>query len=59
VTVALSKEQFHWLQRAINNQREAWDILSEMHKLTLEYMWRTIPSTAQRKQLSKKTLGLN
>jgi hypothetical protein len=30
-----------------------------MNHLTLEYMWKTLPSTTRRKRLSKKTLGLN
>lgn len=59
VTVALSKEQFDWLQVAIKNQREAWDVLSKMHTITLEHMWKNLPSTARRKRLTKKTLGLN
>ena len=59
VTVALSKEQFEWLKEAIQNQRDALDVLSEMHKLTLDYMWKTIPSTSRRKRLTKRTLGLN
>lgn len=58
VTVALSKEQFHWLRKAVDNQRQAWEILSQMHTLTLEHMWRNIPSTSRRKHLTKKTLGL-
>ena len=59
VTVALSQEQFAWLQAAIKNQRQAWEILSAMQQLTLEYMWQNLPSTQRRKRLSKKTLGLN
>lgn len=58
VTVALSKEQFDWLQKAIQNQRDTWEILSKMHQLTLDYMWKNIPSTVRRKRLTKKTLGL-
>ena len=58
VTVALSKEQFDWLQKAIQNQRDAWETLSKMHQLTLDYMWKHIPSTIRRKRLTKKTLGL-
>jgi RNAse (barnase) inhibitor barstar len=58
VTVALSAEQFAWLSQAIANQRKLWDILSQMQQLTLEYMWKHLPSTARRKNLSKKTLGL-
>ena len=59
ITVALSAEQFAWLQEAIANQRRAWDIMAQMHQLTLDYMWKHLPSTSRRKQLSKKTLGLN
>lgn len=59
ITVALSAEQFAWLKAAIANQRKASDLLSQMHQLSLEYMWRRLPSTSRRKRLSKKTLGLN
>jgi hypothetical protein len=59
VTVALSAEQFEWLKTAIANQREVWDILLEMQKLSLRYLWKHVPSTTRRKRLSKKTLGLN
>ena len=59
VTVALSAEQFQWLKKAIANQREVWDILTRMQQLTMEYMWKNLPSTSRRKRLTKKTLGLN
>lgn len=59
VTVALSAEQFAWLKKAIANQRKVWDILSEMQRLTLHYMWKNLPSPSRRKRLSKRTLGLN
>lgn len=59
VTVALSAEQFAWLKKAIANQRKVWDLLMEMQAETLAYMWKNLPSTARRKRLSKKTLGLN
>ena len=59
VTVALSAEQFAWLKAAITNQRKAWDLLTQMQRLAVEYMWKTIPGTTRRKRLSKKTLGLN
>ena len=59
VTVALSAEQFAWLRQAIANQRKLWDILSQMQQLTLVYMWKHLPSTARRKKLSRKTLGVN
>ena len=59
ITVALSAQQFGWLKEAIANQREVWNILDEMHQITLTYMWKHLPSTDRRKRLSKKTLGLN
>jgi hypothetical protein len=59
VTVALSPEQFSWLKQAIANQRKAWEILEQMQRLTLEYMWKNIPGTVRRKSLSKKTLGVS
>lgn len=58
VTVALSREQFEWLGQAIRRNRKAWEILERMHQKTLEHMWKTLPSTARRKRLTKKTLGL-
>lgn len=58
VTVALSREQFEWLGQAIQNNRKAWEILEQMHQLSLDYMWKTLPSTTRRKRLSKQTLGL-
>jgi hypothetical protein len=59
VTVALSAEQFAWLKRAIANQRQAESLLRQMHRLTLDYMWKHLPSPSRRKRLSKNTLGLN
>lgn len=59
VTVALSREQFEWLRQAIQRNRTAWGIMEQMHQISLDHMWRTLPSTNRRKNLSKKTLRLN
>lgn len=59
ITVALSSEQFAWLKTAIANQREAWDIMEQMHKITLRYLWNNLPQAPRRKHLPKKTLGLS
>ena len=59
ITVALSAEQFAWIKTAIANQRRAWAIFEQMHRLTLQQMWQTLPETTRRKRLSNKTLGLN
>jgi len=58
VTVALSAEQFNWLKQAIANQRKVWKVLEKMQQLTLDYMWKTLPSTTRRKPLSKKHLRI-
>lgn len=59
VTVALSAEQFGWLKQAIGNQREVWDILMELQRLTAEHALQNLPSPPRRKRFSKKRLGLN
>ena len=58
VTVALSREQFEWMQAAIQNQRTVNEIISALQKISLEHMWENLPSTSRRKCLSKKTLGV-
>ena len=55
VTVALSAQQFAWLKKAITNQRKVWDLLIEMQRLTLDYMWKTLPNPTRRKRLTKST----
>ena len=59
LTVALSAEQFQWLQQAIANQREILATLTQMQHLSMEYMWKNLPSAKLRKKLNKKSLGTN
>jgi hypothetical protein len=59
VTVALSAEQFAWLKQAIANQRQVESWLTQLHQMSLAYMWKHLPGTSHRKCLSKNTLGLN
>ena len=59
VTVALSAQQFAWLKAAISNQRELEEMLSQMQRMSLDYMWKNLPGTTHRKRLSKRTLGIN
>jgi virulence-associated protein VapD len=58
ITVALSKEQYHWLRQAVTNQREMERIVSEMQKLSRKILFQTIPGPPRRKSLSKRVLGL-
>ena len=59
VTVALSAEQFAWLKKAIANQRQVWDTLTQMQQLTAQFALENLPNPPRRKRLSKKKLGLN
>ena len=59
VTVALSAEQFDWLKDAVAHQRQVWDILLQMQRLTAQYALKNLPNPPRRKRLSKKKLGLN
>lgn len=59
VTVALSAEQFQWLQGAIANQRQVWDILMQLQQLTAQHVLENLPNPSRRKRLTKKRLGLN
>ena len=59
VTVALSAEQYEWLQQAIGNQREVWDILMKLQQITAHHALENIPGPCRRTRLSNKRLGLN
>ena|SRR5438552_3249690 len=58
VTVALSKEQYRWLLRAVANQRELARIMRQMQKLSRQILFETVPGVHRRKPLNKKVLGL-
>jgi hypothetical protein len=59
VSVALSKEQFEALSKAIANWKETKRILKRMQQLSREEIFVNIEGTKRRKPLSKKVLGLN
>ena len=58
VSVALSKEQFQWLEAAIEQWRKAQAILKEMQCLSRQVLFDTVPHPKRRKKLGKKVLGL-
>jgi cyclopropane fatty-acyl-phospholipid synthase-like methyltransferase len=58
VSVALSKEQYEWLNEAIANWRMAQTILKEMQRLSRRVLFETVPNPPRRKRLGKKVLGL-
>jgi hypothetical protein len=58
VSVALSKEQFEWLEAAIKQWRESQAILREMQRLSRRVLFETVPHPPRRKKLGKKVLGL-
>ena len=58
VSVALSREQYEALKQAIENWREAQEILQRMQALSREVIFGTLPNPPRRKRLGKKVLGL-
>jgi len=58
VSVALSKEQYEWLRRAIEQWREVQATLREMQRLSRQVLFATLPHPPRRKRLGKKVLGL-
>lgn len=58
VSVALSKEQFEWLQTAIAQWREVQATLKQMQRLSRQILFETLPHPPRRKRLGKKVLGL-
>jgi hypothetical protein len=58
VSVALSKEQYEWLQSAITNWRQMQQTIKEMQRLSRLVLFETMPHPPRRKRLGKKVLGL-
>ena len=59
VTVALSKDQYHWLRKAVANQRQLERIVRQMQKMSRAVLFENVPGVVRRKCLGKKVLGLN
>src|SRR5438552_7474747 len=58
LSVALSREQYLWLKRAIENWNALKRILKQMQRLSRAELFETVPGPPRRKPLSKKVLGL-
>lgn len=58
ICVALSKEQYEWLKKAIANWRALQKTLRHMQRLSREELFASLPNPNRRKRLSKKVLGL-
>jgi len=58
VSVALSKEQYAWLNTAIANWREMQQTIKEMQRLSRLVLFETMPHPTRRKRLGKRVLGL-
>jgi hypothetical protein len=57
LSVALSKEQFDWLEAAIAEWRQVQATLKEMQRLSRRVLFETVRHPPRRKKLSKKVLG--
>jgi len=58
ISLALSKEQFEWLQQAIANWRSMQETIREMQRLSREVLFSTVPHPPRRKRLTKNVLGI-
>jgi cyclopropane fatty-acyl-phospholipid synthase-like methyltransferase len=58
VSVALSKEQYEWLRKAIVEWRQLQATLKKMQLLSRQVLFETVPHPPRRKRLGKKVLGL-
>ncbi len=58
VSVALSEEQFEWLQAAIAQWRKVQATLKEMQCLSRRVLFETVPHPPRRKRLGQRVLGL-
>ena len=57
LSVALSKEQYEWLAKAIGQWRQAQATLKEMQRLSRQVLFETVPHPPRRKRLGKRVLG--
>ena len=58
ITVALSREQYHSLKQAIQNERKLMKIIGQMERLSRQILFATARDTHRRKPLDNKVLGL-
>jgi hypothetical protein len=58
VTVALSKEQYRWLRRAVANQRRVARILARMQRRSRQILFGSVSGPPRRRVLDKRVLGL-
>src|SRR5437763_8014485 len=58
VSVALSKEQYQWLSKAIVQWRQVQATLKQMQRLSRQVLFETVPHPPRRKSLSQRVLGI-
>lgn len=58
ITVALSRDQFLSLRKAVQNRRRLQRTITQMEKLSRQILFGSVPDTHRRKSLPKKVLGL-
>jgi len=58
ITVALSEQQFEAFSQAVENERNLWNTIQKMEKVSRRILFESRPHTGRRKRLSNKVLGL-
>jgi cyclopropane fatty-acyl-phospholipid synthase-like methyltransferase len=59
ISVALSREQYLWLKKAIENWKGMKTRIKEMQRLSRRVLFQTVPGPPRRKRLSTRVLGTN
>ena len=59
MSVALSREQYEAMNKAIINWKEAQRILKRMEEISRSLIFGTLPDTRRRKPLTKRVMGVN
>ena len=59
VTVALTRQQFGLMRKAVANYRMARKLLQKMEEISRRMIFESCPHPARHKRLSKKVLGTN
>ena len=59
VSVALSKEQYLWMKKAIANWQKVQAALLRMEQMSRTILFQTLSDTRRRKPLSRNVMGIN
>lgn len=59
ISLSLSQPQFEAMKEAVANERELWQTVAQMERISRQIIFASTSDTQRRKRLSKKVLGVN